>query len=77
MALLEVRFGGKVIQATRELSKWTAAGCPTVDSGTLSTREATCALCPHYQPAKSKCGLCGCGHLKLRLATSVCPDGRW
>jgi hypothetical protein len=43
----------------------------------LEERRAICAACPHHDAARDRCRKCGCGGLKLELATERCPEGRW
>jgi hypothetical protein len=65
------------------ISRWTAAGFPTVDAETYATRTTICAGCPLWD-AKARFGLgkcthkkCGCTKFKRWLTTEKCPLGKW
>jgi hypothetical protein len=40
-------------------------------------RQSICDVCPEWDPARNRCTKCGCGGLKLSLATEACPIGKW
>jgi hypothetical protein len=67
----------------REVKTWVRAGAPRVDRDTRKARKAECDVCPYYV-AGGNLGLgecqapgCGCTRVKLALATSKCPLGKW
>jgi hypothetical protein len=47
----------------------------------LAERKATCLECPQWNPrgwgGGGRCEACGCSGLKLTLAASQCPIGKW
>ena len=56
---------------------WAAAGFSLADEPTREHRAATCAACTLYEPESGRCLECGCGVLKLWIATERCPIGKW
>lgn len=67
----------------RAVANWVAAGFPIVDQKTFDLRAGPggCQTCPHARPVGEKfgCAICGCGEVKLWLATEQCPAAppRW
>lgn len=70
------------------VAKWIARGRPKRTDDDVAGLLAVCQACEHYQPHDEKsgeCGLCKCRlslggsamNNKLRMATEICPDGRW
>lgn len=61
--------------------EWVKAGMPITDHEGVEWRVGICKTCPYWKgetsPFHVMCGKCGCSGLKLFLATSRCPDGRW
>lgn len=50
------------------------------DDATFEARRIACHSCVEYVPETDQCRrLCKCCNLaaKMRIATAVCPDGRW
>lgn len=66
---------------TVAMSKWIAAGFPTVSEEEYKRRAGICDLCPYWNPGArlglGKCDKCGCVGKKRWLATETCPDKRW
>jgi hypothetical protein len=57
-----------------ELAKWGSDGFKLSDQS--AERLEICHACPHYNDGR--CRQCGCAmNLKVRLATSHCPLGKW
>ncbi len=55
-----------------------ATGQPVLVSAEIrAERQSTCDVCEHYEPKQARCKICGCGGLKLDLATERCPIGKW
>ena len=55
-------------------------GVVFADDVTIDKRIAICQECPHLVSTIkiNRCGVCGCGlALKMRLASSMCPIGKW
>ena len=65
----------------REMTYWMANGCEVTESEVFHTRKSTCEACPKWRGEAAfglgRCGSCGCLGLKLYVATSRCPDGKW
>ena len=60
------------------LSKWQAAGYPTVASETYIERIRICQDCPQKQYQWFQCRHCRCiVFSKAKLATETCPFGLW
>lgn len=57
---------------TGALTRWVAAGAPTVTKEQYHQRLSICKACPHWNG--NKCVKCGCYRLKHWLATEKCPD---
>lgn len=76
VAALATNFAGA-------LSRWTAAGFPTVSPEVYAFRSGVCDACQYWDPAArfglGKCNApgCGCTSLKRWLATEKCPLDRW
>ena len=55
-----------------------ASGQPVkVSAEVYEARLATCRACEAYDATQARCTKCGCGGLKLGLATEKCPLGKW
>jgi len=62
--------------------RFARAGFATTPPEALATREATCRACPEWDATAlnntGRCRKCGCSTwAKLRMATEVCPLGKW
>ncbi len=44
-----------------------------VPAAEVERRLALCQACEHFDPVPQRCRQCGCGRLKLELATERCP----
>lgn len=78
---------------TRSMANWAVSGFPVVSYEVFKARQTICAGAPaeNGQPAVpqcqyfgqfpvfglTKCTKCGCGGLKLWLATEHCPIHKW
>jgi hypothetical protein len=76
-------FATKAGRLLREGRAWMRAGLPIADKATRTARLAVCAQCQYYNAAgnlglgECKAPGCGCTRVKLALATSKCPLGKW
>lgn len=67
----------------RDMGNWAKSGFSMARADVLESRRAICENCEHWGGVKGgplikgRCRLCGCRGVKLALATSVCPAGRW
>lgn len=72
-----IRFASQATGLVTTLSAWASAGCPVVPDAVYAQRLAACQSCPQWRATgwfgTGSCRLCGCGRLKLRLATAQCP----
>ena len=63
------------------ISEWIANGAPVVSKAQYKERASQCLECEFWDPeafaGKGKCLRCGCSGVKLYLATSKCPEGKW
>ena len=48
-----------------------------VPDAVLAERRAICMACEFHDVQQNRCTKCGCGGLKLELATERCPIGKW
>ena len=49
-----------------------------MDDGTAKQRFDICTGCENFISLTAQCKLCYCFmHLKTRIATAYCPDGKW
>ena len=53
--------------------KFAASGGATVPAEVRAERLAICRGCEWHDADRGRCGKCGCGGLKLQLATERCP----
>lgn len=66
-----------------DLGRWALSGFKVTTQEQLDARLEVCQACPYWggttggQLVSSRCGKCGCSGLKLALATSKCPLGKW
>lgn len=66
-----------------EMATWIKSGFEKAPKDILSKRLGICESCQHWggqrggSLIKGRCKLCGCYGIKLALATSVCPAGKW
>jgi hypothetical protein len=73
----------QAINATKAIGRVVAAiakGEPVyVSADEQERRRAICLPCEHNgeKPPGIRCKLCGCGGLKLALATEACKAGKW
>lgn len=60
---------------------WAKCGFKLVDDTVLAERKAICIACEFWQGdgymGAGKCSKCGCSGVKLKLASSNCPIGKW
>lgn len=73
-------FLRKVANFTKASIEHIAAGLPVVTPERFQERLNACARCPHLDPEKEVCTLCGCIiERKASWETSSCPDSpkRW
>lgn len=72
---------GKAASLASSLAIWAAAGFKLADTATLEQRLSICNSCQFWKPkamlGAGKCTKCGCAGVKLKLATSSCPIGKW
>lgn len=79
----EPPFVEKAVNFISSMARWMASGFKVVDEVALAGRLAICQSCPYWggttggDLVSSRCGKCGCSGLKLALATSKCPIGKW
>jgi len=67
------------------LKKWVAAGRPTRTDEEVEAIEQICKQCEKYETESGRCKVCGCKITtpgiailsKAKLATEVCPKGKW
>lgn len=69
-------------QLLSEGGAWLAAGAPLADRETRAVRRRICQACDQWQPIEGNldtmhCAACKCLAVKLTLATSRCPLGKW
>jgi hypothetical protein len=66
---------------TSSMVEWATSGFPVVDNDLLLKRKEVCNTCEFWDKdgymGAGKCKKCGCSGIKLNLATSVCPAGKW
>jgi hypothetical protein len=73
----------KAINLVGETARWIKAGVPVTPKETLDSRLATCEGCKHWGGTRGsslmsgRCGKCGCSGIKLAMATTKCPIGKW
>jgi hypothetical protein len=63
-------------------TKFVASGFPRTPIEALQVRVDTCGACEHWDSSgfggTGQCKVCGCStQVKLRMATTECPIGRW
>lgn len=69
----------KIERVSTATAKWLAAGSPLRTREQLAECLAICGTCELYKPGLvATCGKCGCVlAAKARMATEVCPLGKW
>jgi len=73
----------QVLGFTKSMATWMIKGMERASPEVLEMRVKQCYSCKHWGGAQGgslisgRCGLCGCRGVKLALATSSCPAGRW
>lgn len=83
----EIQTGPTVLQMAANVAKaasdWVSGGMEMANDETQTKRKNICAGCELWD-ANARLGLgkcthekCGCTKMKVWLATSVCPLGRW
>jgi hypothetical protein len=65
--------------ATRAVTAAVTGQPVLVSAEERDRRQAICDACPEYDAAARRCRKCGCGGLKLSLATERCPlpEPKW
>lgn len=68
-------------RALKAGAKWAASGFSMATDEQQAQRRSICDECPMWDATafggRGKCRKCGCGGLKLKLATEKCPLGKW
>lgn len=63
------------------ITAWASAGFKMATPQQVQQRIEVCQSCEHWKPdgafGMGRCMKCGCTSMKLALATSACPIGRW
>ena len=71
----------KVHSLAKSVFDWAKAGFQLAPDAVHAERQATCGACEHWKPTAflgtGSCTKCGCSGVKLKLATSKCPIGKW
>lgn len=68
---------------THAMADWIKSGLAMASKDILAMRIEKCNACEHWGGSKGgslfsgRCKLCGCRGVKLALATSHCPAGKW
>lgn len=75
---------GLVVKAktlSRAMRVWASSGFQMATDEDAAARKAICEPCEFWQGGSylgaGKCKKCGCSGVKLKLATSSCPIGKW
>lgn len=78
---INLKLGEPIVSVVKAGAEWAKAGFPIVSGGDFEARKKICASCEHWNAdafgGLGRCGKCGCSGVKLRLATSKCPVGKW
>lgn len=78
---INLKLGEPIVSFVKAGAQWAKAGFPIVSGEDLAERKGICAECEFWNAdafgGLGKCGKCGCSGVKLRLATSKCPAGKW
>lgn len=66
-----------------DMAQWARQGFPLASEEVVQQRLDLCQACEHWKGLRggsllhSACGKCGCNGVKLALATTECPLGKW
>lgn len=78
---INLKLGAPIVAVAVAGAQWAKAGFPIVSGADLAERKGICVECEHWNAGAfgglGRCGKCGCSGVKLRLATSRCPAGKW
>ena len=76
-----MNLAGMVKGFVGSMGQWIAQGAPVVTPEQFESRAGICLDCPRWDRAafggRGRCLECGCSSMKLYLATSSCPVGKW
>lgn len=73
----------QAVNVVSALGEWASKGLPVTPKETLDKRLSICQACNYWGGVsggslmQGKCGKCGCSGLKLAMATTKCPIGKW
>jgi hypothetical protein len=70
-ALTQIRSAAAA--ATRAVTAAVTGKPVLVSAEERARRQAICDACPEYDATRGRCTKCGCGGVKLALATERCP----
>jgi len=77
----EQSLASKLTSLSKSLASWASAGFTVVNDAQLAERHSICEACPFWEKdaflGTGRCKKCGCSGVKLKLATSKCPIGKW
>jgi hypothetical protein len=67
---------GKVKEFTTSIKDWVGSGMQMASPSDTMNRMSICKTCEYFK--SPLCSKCGCVMIvKTRLATSICPEGKW
>lgn len=71
----------RAVNFAKAMAAWTASGFSLASADVVAVRAKECEGCDQWNPkgygGLGECKHCGCSGVKIHLATSSCPLGKW